>query len=1045
MTKRLFGSLFLAGVLAALLFGASALFLSGSTQAQGQSPAISNSIQNGVVAQAAGKSNSPLGVWATIAPFPTVTISPTPGSYPLKLKRANATSYFPNGRLYVLGGRHGVDGEDSSLHSIYEYTPGNPGTWLAKAAQIDPGSQGSIYSSNMAVVTLTDTNGVRIYAIGGSSVNSQPISTTRVYDPLADSITTLTSDPWPAAPVHIPGGWAVVNNKLYIFGGYSSVGTPTVFADTWRFDPMAVAGSRWTQLASANLPQARGFIAGAALNGNIYAIGGDVISGGLSPVATVSRLDPNAGSPVWTNIASLPTARGDMGAWAYDTGQPYEIAGHIAVAGGVYPTPTNVGYLYDPGTDSWGAFPNLVFATRNYGAAQLNGYLYAFGGYDYSGGLPSGANFNQRYDATTPPGTPTSTVTGTPPTATRTNTTAPATSTTTASATVCTTNYTITTGTATIVPGTTSTGNACDDCTSSVTLPFSYSLYNQSFTTAEVGSNGILAFGSADNAFTNTCLPSSSAAYQIFPYWDDQRTDGTGCAGGACGIFTSVSGSAPNRIFNIEWRTTYFNGAGVANYEVRLYEGQNRFDIVYGTVDQGNSPATAGVQKDATNSTQYFCDGAGGTLTPGLLVTYTRSACTTGTPTTATSTPVVPTSTPTSNATATCVPAGGIQDVGIANFAFSPQTLNIPAGTTVRWTNNGGSHSTTSDTALWDSGVLSVGGQFSYTFNTPGTYTYHCLVHPGSMTATINVLPSVPCATATVVLPTSTRTNTTVPASATSTRTNTSAPATSTRTGTSVVPSSTTTISVPTGTIGIPPSSTATSVASETATAQVTSVATATTCTLSFTDVLPDDPFYPFIRCLVCRGIVSGYSDGTFRPSNDITRGQIAKMVSNSAGYEDVIPTGTQTFTDVLADNPFYLWIERVYIHGTITGYPCGGIYICDNQGRPYFRPYDNATRGQLSKIVAIAAGITDPVPAGQQTYADVLPNSTFYVYIEQLTALGVMTGYPCGGVNPQTGQPEPCDAQSRPYFRPNNRVSRGQSAKIVANTFFPNCQTPQR
>ena len=44
----------------------------------------------------------------------------------------------------------------------------------------------------------------------------------------------------------------------------------------------------------------------------------------------------------------------------------------------------------------------MQFATRNYAAAQLNGVLYAFGGYDYTNNLPDGANFNQRYDASTP-------------------------------------------------------------------------------------------------------------------------------------------------------------------------------------------------------------------------------------------------------------------------------------------------------------------------------------------------------------------------------------------------------------------------------------------------------------------------------------------------------------------------------------------------------------------------------------------------------------------------------------------------------------------
>ena len=111
-----------------------------------------------------------------------------------------------------------------------------------------------------------------------------------------------------------------------------------------------------------------------------------------------------------------------MSAWAYDTGVPYEIAGHIAIDGGTYPTPDNQGYLYDPATNTWGVFPNFVHATRNYGAAQLNGILYAFGGYNFTNNLPDGANFNQSYDASTPFGSPTPTVTGTPPTATNTRT-----------------------------------------------------------------------------------------------------------------------------------------------------------------------------------------------------------------------------------------------------------------------------------------------------------------------------------------------------------------------------------------------------------------------------------------------------------------------------------------------------------------------------------------------------------------------------------------------------------------------------------------------
>ena len=55
--------------------------------------------------------------------------------------------------------------------------------------------------------------------------------------------------------------------------------------------------------------------------------------------------------------------------------------------------------------------------------------------------------------------------------------------------------------------------------------------------------------------------------------------------GTSYGIFTSISGTAPNRIFNIEWRAAYYNSADqTVNFEVRLYEGQTAFDVVYGTI-----------------------------------------------------------------------------------------------------------------------------------------------------------------------------------------------------------------------------------------------------------------------------------------------------------------------------------------------------------------------------------------------------------------------------------------------------------------------------
>ena len=225
-------------------------------------------------------------------------------------------------------------------------------------------------------------------------------------------------------------------------------------------------------------------------------------------------------------------------------------------------------------------------------------------------------------------------------------------------------HYTITPITQAIVPGVTDIGNHCDDCTTTISLPFSYTLYDQTFSSIILSSNGVASFVANVAPFVNECLPSTSyPTYAIFPYWDDLYT-----VFGGFGIFTTVEGTAPNRIFDIEWRDQYFPGTGTAHFELRLYEGQTRFDIVYGQVDTGNSSSTAGVQKNSSAFDQYFCNGSGQpatgaqsyTLTPCGTPTPTPTATATATPTaTATATPtatVAPSPTPTATATATATP-----------------------------------------------------------------------------------------------------------------------------------------------------------------------------------------------------------------------------------------------------------------------------------------------------------------------------------------------------------------------------------------------------
>src|SRR5204862_6710583 len=122
--------------------------------------------------------------------------------------------------------------------------------------------------------------------------------------------------------------------------------------------------------------------------------------------------------------------------------------------------------------------------------------------------------------------------------------------------------YVITPGANPIVAGVTDTGNHADDADTLVTLPFTFKLYGQNFTSVNVSSNGHLDFVTVNEpgGYNTSCLPAvpnlGPYDYTLSGLWEDMRTDAdlTGCArfpAGTCGLFTSTAGRAPNRIFNL--------------------------------------------------------------------------------------------------------------------------------------------------------------------------------------------------------------------------------------------------------------------------------------------------------------------------------------------------------------------------------------------------------------------------------------------------------------------------------------------------------------
>jgi hypothetical protein len=189
----------------------------------------------------------------------------------------------------------------------------------------------------------------------------------------------------------------------------------------------------------------------------------------------------------------------------------------------------------------------------------------------------------------------------------------------------------------------------------------------------------------------------------------------------------------------------------------------------------------------------------------------------------------------------------------------------------------------------------------------------------------------------------------------------------------------------------------------------------------------PTAYYYQPVYYLACRGVVGGYSDGTYRPFNTTTRGQMSKIIVGAYSLPIVTPpAGGATFADNGPADTFFAYVETAATRNVVSGYPCGGVNPqtgaaepCDAAHRPYYRPGNPVTRGQLTKIVVLTAtqahgwALRTPPIA---TFSDVPAGSTFYPYIETAVCHQVLSGYNDG------------------TFRPNNSATRGQIAKIVSN-----------
>ncbi len=176
---------------------------------------------------------------------------------------------------------------------------------------------------------------------------------------------------------------------------------------------------------------------------------------------------------------------------------------------------------------------------------------------------------------------------------------------------------------------------------------------------------------------------------------------------------------------------------------------------------------------------------------------------------------------------------------------------------------------------------------------------------------------------------------------------------------------------------------------------------TPTPCGIAFSDVPAGSWAYNYISELACRGVISGYSDGTFRPQSPTTRGQIVKMVVSAQGWRLLRPR-VPTFTDTNEGNTFYPYIETAVAHGIINGY-----------SDKTFRSSVSVTRAQVAKIVALAQDW--PLTEGAQTELCDVPQAHWAsLYVQAAISRGIFTGYGDG------------------CFYPDDYATRAQLAKVL-------------
>ncbi len=176
---------------------------------------------------------------------------------------------------------------------------------------------------------------------------------------------------------------------------------------------------------------------------------------------------------------------------------------------------------------------------------------------------------------------------------------------------------------------------------------------------------------------------------------------------------------------------------------------------------------------------------------------------------------------------------------------------------------------------------------------------------------------------------------------------------------------------------------------------------------ITFADVPVSFWGYKAISTLAEKFIISGYLDNTFRPDENITRAEFAKIIIGATSSLDI--DAKCNFGDVNEDDWYYIYVASAMDKGYITGYPDGT-----------FRPNDKITRQDICTVVYRSAKDKLKPSTEQNVFID---EKLISPYAHE----AVYTLYSNGIIN----------GMGNNTFAPKSLATRAQTAKIIYSAFF--------